>query len=213
MFTGLVEDVGRVAKITTTGGTRRLVIEAKKVPRELKKGDSVSVSGVCLTAVEIHPESFRADLAEETWRLTSFSRITEGALVNLELPMKADGRMGGHIVQGHVDGTGRFLGLEPIPGADDFWLQVEIPAELERYVVYKGSIAVEGISLTVARVEGAKVTIAIIPHTAEETNLRSLKPGDPVNIETDIVAKYVEKMMGGRSTGAITTEQLVAQGF
>ena len=213
MFTGLVEDVGRIAKITTTGGTRRLIIEAERVPRELRKGDSVSVSGVCLTAIEITPNSFRADLAEETWRLTSFSRITEGALVNLELPMKADGRMGGHIVQGHVDGTGKFLGLERIPGADDFWLHVEIPAELERYVVYKGSIAIEGISLTVARVDGNKVTIAIIPHTAEATNLRSLKPGDPINIETDIVAKYVEKMIGGRSTGALTAEQLVAQGF
>lgn len=213
MFTGLVEDIGRIAKITTTGGTRRLIIEAEHAPRELKKGDSVSVSGVCLTAVETTPKSFRADLAEETWRLTSFSRIQEGALVNLELPMKADGRMGGHIVQGHVDGTGKFLGLERIPGADDFWLHVEIPAELERYVVYKGSIAVEGISLTVAKVEGTKVTIAIIPHTAEATNLCSLKPGDPVNIETDIVAKYVEKMIGARSTGAVTVERLVAQGF
>ena len=213
MFTGLVEDVGRIAKITTTGGTRRLIIEAERAPRELKKGDSISVSGVCLTAVEVTPNSFRADLAEETWRLTSFSRIQEGALVNLELPMKADGRMGGHIVQGHVDGTGKFLGLERIPGADDFWLHVEIPAELERYVVYKGSIAIEGISLTVAKVEGTKVTIAIIPHTAEATNLCSLKPGDPVNIETDIVAKYVEKMIGARSTGAVTVERLVAQGF
>jgi len=213
MFTGLVEDVGHIAKITTTGGTRRLIIEAERAPRELQKGDSVSVSGVCLTAVEVTPNSFRADLAEETWRLTSFSRIQEGALVNLELPMKADGRMGGHIVQGHVDGTGRFLGLERIPGADDFWLHVEIPAELERYVVYKGSIAVEGISLTVAKVEGTKVTIAIIPHTAEATNLCSLKPGDPVNIETDIVAKYVEKMIGARSAGAVTVERLVAQGF
>jgi riboflavin synthase len=213
MFTGLVEDVGRITKIATTGGTRRLIIEAEQVPRELRKGDSVAVSGVCLTAIDVTPKSFRADLAEETWRLTSFSRITEGALVNLELPMRADGRMGGHIVQGHVDGTGKFLGLERIPGADDFWLRVEIPTELERYVVYKGSIAIEGISLTVARVEGNKVTIAIIPHTAEATNLCSLRPGDPVNIETDIVAKYVEKMIGGRSTGAITTEQLVAQGF
>ncbi len=213
MFTGLVEDVGKVAAITTTGGTRRLVIEARHVPRELKKGDSVAVSGVCLTAVEIKNNCFRADLAEETWRLTSFSRITEGALVNLELPMKADGRMGGHIVQGHVDGTGKFLGLEPIPGADDFWLHVEIPAGLERYVVYKGSIAIEGISLTVARVEGTKVTIAIIPHTAEATNLRSLKPGDPVNLEVDMIAKYVEKMLRGDNPQTLTVERLVAEGF
>jgi riboflavin synthase len=212
MFTGIVEEVGRVKRIVEERGTRRLTIEAENAPRELKKGNSIAVSGVCLTAIEITPTSFRADLAEETWRLTSLSRITEGALVNLELPMKADGRMGGHIVQGHVDGTGKFLGLEPIPGAEDFWLHVEVPAELERYVVYKGSIAIEGISLTVARVEGNKVTIAIIPHTAEATNLGSLRPGDPVNIETDIVAKYVEKMMGGRQTG-VTVEGLVAQGF
>lgn len=212
MFTGIVEEVGRVKSIVEERGTRRLTIEAGQSPRELKKGNSIAVSGVCLTAIEITPSSFRADLAEETWRLTSFSRITEGALVNLELPMKADGRMGGHIVQGHVDGTGKFLGLEPIAGAEDFWLHVEIPPELERYVVYKGSIAIEGISLTVARVEGNKVTIAIIPHTAEATNLGSLRPGDPVNIETDIVAKYVEKMMGGRQPG-VTVEGLVAQGF
>ncbi len=213
MFTGLIEDVGKVAKITTSGGTRRLIIEAPRAPRELKKGDSVAVSGVCLTAIDVTPNSFRADLAEETWRLTSFSRISQGALVNLELPMKADGRMGGHIVQGHVDGTGKFLGLERIPGADDFWLHIEVPTELARYVVYKGSIAIEGISLTVAKVEGTKVTIAIIPHTAEATNLGALKAGDPVNIETDIVAKYVEKMIGERSSSAVSVDQLVAQGF
>ncbi len=213
MFTGIIEDLGRVAKITHAGGTRQLTIAATNVPRELKKGDSVAVSGVCLTAVEITPTSFRADLAEETWTLTSFSRITEGAQVNLELPMKADGRMGGHIVQGHVDGTGKFLALERIPAADDYWLRVEIPSNLARYVVYKGSIAIEGISLTVARVEGNQVTVAIIPHTAEATNLKSLRPGDPVNIETDIVAKYVEKMIGGRNQGNVTIDRLVAQGF
>ncbi|MGI9102437.1 MAG: riboflavin synthase [Terriglobales bacterium] len=213
MFTGIIEDLGRVAKIKHAGGTRQLTINAHNVPRELKKGDSVAVSGVCLTAVEITPTSFRADLAEETWRLTSFSRINEGAEVNLELPMKADGRMGGHIVQGHVDGTGKFLALERIAGADDYWLRIEIPDELERYVVYKGSIAIEGISLTVARVEGNKVTVAIIPHTAEATNLKSLQPGDPVNIETDIVAKYVEKMIGGRNQSNVSLDRLVAQGF
>lgn len=213
MFSGIVEEVGKVTSIKEERGTRRLTVSASHLTKELKKGDSVAVSGVCLTAVGITAGSMTFDLAEETWNRTSFSRMHEGALVNLELPMRADGRFGGHIVQGHVDGTGKFLGLERISGADDFWLRVEIPAELERYVVYKGSIAIEGISLTVARVEGTKVTIAIIPHTAEATNLCSLKPGDPVNIETDIVAKYVEKMMGGRSTGALTTEQLVAQGF
>jgi riboflavin synthase len=212
MFTGLIEEVGQVKSIVEEGGKRRLTIVADRLPRELEKGNSVAVSGVCLTAVALGAKSFGADLAEETWKLTSFSRITEGALVNLELPMKADGRMGGHIVQGHVDGTGKFLGMEKIPGAEDFWLHIEIPPELERYVVYKGSIAIEGISLTVARVEGRKVTIAIIPHTCEMTNLGSLKPGDPVNIETDIIAKYVEKMMGGERAG-VSVERLVSQGF
>ncbi len=212
MFTGLIEEVGRVKSIVERDGKRHLTIVAERTPRELKKGDSVAVSGVCLTAVALSPNSFGADLAEETWKLTSFSRITEGALVNLELPMKADGRFGGHVVQGHVDGTGKFLGMERIPGAEDYWLHIEIPPELERYVVYKGSIAIEGISLTVARVEGRKVTIAIIPHTSQMTNLHSLKPGDPVNLETDIIAKYVEKMIGGERTG-VSLERLVSQGF
>ncbi len=171
------------------------------------------MSGVCLTALDIKPNSFCADLAPETWERTSFSRIHEDALVNLELPMKADGRFGGHVVQGHVDGTGKFLDMEKIPGAEDFWLHIEIPPELERYVVYKGSIAIEGISLTVARVEGRKVTIAIIPHTSQMTNLHSLRPGDPVNLETDIIAKYVEKMVGGERSAGVSVEKLVSQGF
>lgn len=214
MFTGLVEEVGTVARIVESGGQRRIRVAAKKTPKELKIGDSVAVSGVCLTAVEVTPDSFGADLAAETWQRTSFSRITEGALVNLELPMRADGRFGGHVVQGHVDGVGKLIGLEPVAGGEDFWLHIEVPREVERYVAFKGSIAVEGISLTVAKVEGNKVTIAIIPHTMEMTNLGSLKPGDPVNIETDIIAKYVEKMLGEeRVLGAISLERLVSEGF
>ncbi len=214
MFTGLIEEVGRVTSIKESAGKRRLTIEAHNVTRELKKGDSVAVSGVCLTAVDLKPNSLGADLAEETWLRTSFSRIQEGALVNLELPMRADGRMGGHIVPGHVDGTGTFLELDKIEGAEDYWLHIELPPELERYVVYKGSIAVEGISLTVARLEDTRLTIAIIPHTVQMTNLRSLQPGDPVNLETDIIAKYVEKLLGGeRARGAISLERLVSEGF
>ncbi len=158
MFTGLVEEVGKVVSIRNIGGKRRLTVAAKNLTRELKTGDSIAVSGVCLTAVETGSDHFGADLAEETWVRTSFSRITEGALVNLELPMKVDGRLGGHMVQGHVDGTGKFLGLEKIQGADDFWLHIEIPEDLERYVVFKGSISIEGISLTVAKIEGNQVT-------------------------------------------------------
>lgn len=217
MFTGLVEEVGRITSIKEIDGKRRITVAARNVTREIKIGDSVAVSGVCLTAVDVKPDSFGADLAAETWTRTSFSRLTEGASVNLELPLRADGRMGGHMVQGHVDGTGKFLGLEPIPGAQDFWLHIEVPAELEKYLVFKGSIAIEGISLTVARLEGNRVTIAIIPHTCEMTNLPSLKPGDPVNIETDIVAKYLEKWMTRGdikpAETSITKEKLMAQGF
>ena len=214
MFTGLIEEVGQVARIAESGGNRRLKVSAANTPRELKQGNSVAVSGVCLTAVEIGGDYFAADLAAETWTRTSFSRITEGALVNLELPMRADGRFGGHIVQGHVDGVGKLLAMERIPNADDYWLRIAVPQELQRYVAFKGSIAIEGISLTVAKVEGGEVTIAIIPHTLRMTNLGSLKPGDPVNLETDIVAKYVEKMLGGeRALGAISLERLVGEGF
>lgn len=213
MFTGLIEEVGRVEKITQKDGQRRLTVSASRLARELKTGDSISVSGTCLTAVEVGANSFAADLAAETWARTSFSRIHEGALVNLELPMRADGRFGGHLVQGHVDGTGKFLALDPIPGGNDFWLRLEIRPELERYVVHKGSLAVEGISLTVAQLEGTTVTIAIIPHTVEMTNLKSLRPGDPVNLEVDLVAKYVEKMVRGQEASGLTVERLMAEGF
>jgi riboflavin synthase len=214
MFTGIVEEVGRITSIMQNGENRRITIEAKHAPKELGTGHSVAVSGVCLTALDIKPTSFCADLAPETWARTSFSRIRKGALVNLELPMKADGRFGGHIVQGHVDGVGKLIGLERIADSENWWLHIEIPPEIEKYTVYKGSISIEGISLTVAKLEGNRCTIAIIPHTVEMTNLNSLKPGDPINLEADLIAKYVEKMMHPEAApGALTLEKLVAQGF
>ena len=214
MFTGLVEEVGTVVAIVERGGNHRITIQAPQAAKELKEGNSIAVSGVCLTALDIKPESFCADLAKETWTRTSFSRITQGARVNLELPLKVDARMGGHIVQGHVDGTGKLVGLEPIANADDFWLHIDIPEDLEKYVVFKGSISIEGISLTVADLDRLRLTIAIIPHTIKMTNLHSLKPGDPVNIETDIVAKYLEKWTRrDEQTGGLTINRLVAQGF
>jgi riboflavin synthase len=174
----------------------------------------VAVSGVCLTALDIKTGSFCADLAPETWVRTSFSRIREGALVNLELPMKADGRFGGHIVQGHVDGVGNLLAFDRVPDSENWWLHIEIPSDLARYVVYKGSISIEGISLTVARIDNRRCTVAIIPHTVEMTNLKTLAPGEPVNLETDLIAKYVEKMMKGDSSeSTLTLENLVSQGF
>jgi riboflavin synthase len=214
MFTGIIEEVGRIRSIAKRGENRRITIEAEKTPKELKTGDSVAVSGVCLTALDIQPGSFCADLAPETWERTSFSRIREGALVNLELPMKADGRFGGHIVQGHVDGVGKFVALERIADSENYWLRIELPAEVEKYTVYKGSVSIEGISLTVAKLEGRECVVAIIPHTVEMTNLNSLKAGDPVNLEADLIAKYVEKMMTREpAESSLTVEELVRQGF
>jgi riboflavin synthase len=214
VFTGIVEEVGRITHIEQRGENRRITISAKHTPKELGTGHSVAVSGVCLTALDIKPNSFCADLAPETWARTSFSRIREGALVNLELPMKADGRFGGHIVQGHVDGVGKVISLERIENSDNWWLHIEIPEDVEKYTVFKGSISIEGISLTVARLDHNRCTIAIIPHTVEMTNLNSLKPGDPVNLEADLIAKYVEKMMQRESQqSALTIEDLVEQGF
>jgi riboflavin synthase len=213
MFTGIIEEVGRVARIEHRGENRRITITAENAPKELKAGDSVSVSGVCLTALDIKPGSFSADLAPETWERTSFSRMHEGALVNLELPMKADGRFGGHIVQGHVDGVGKLIALERIADSETFWLRIELPRDVEKYTVYKGSVCIEGISLTVAKLEDGICTVAIIPHTVEMTNLNSLKPGDRVNLEADLIAKYVEKMMTRESESTLTVEELVRQGF
>jgi len=214
VFTGIVEEVGKVVKIAQRGENRRITVEASNAPKELGTGHSISVSGVCLTALDIKPKSFCADLAPETWERTSFSRIHEGAQVNLELPMKADGRFGGHIVQGHVDGVGKVISFDRIADSENYWLHVEIPSEVEKYTVYKGSISIEGISLTVAKLEKNRCTIAIIPHTVELTNLGSLKPGDPVNLEADVIAKYVEKMMKPElAQSSLTVEELVKQGF
>ncbi len=214
MFTGIIEEVGKVTAIRQQGEKRRLTVSCSKLLPELKQGDSMAVSGVCLTAVDLTNNSFTADLAQETWKRTSFSRIHEGALVNLELPMRANGRFDGHVVQGHVDGTGSFVSLAPIQGGNDFLLTIHVPSELTRYIVEKGSLAIEGISLTVAAVDGVEVRVAIIPHTAEMTNLGSLKPGDPVNLEVDVIAKYVEKMIAPqKAQSSITIEKLMKIGF
>ncbi len=214
MFTGIIEEVGRVSAISIRDAKRRVTIACSKLLPELKQGDSISVSGVCLTVVDLGRDSFTSDLAQETWRRTSFSRMKPGALVNLELPMRAGGRLDGHMVQGHVDGTGTLTSLNPVPGGNDFLLTMTVPSELTRYIVAKGSLSVEGISLTVAAIDGVKSQIAIIPHTAEVTNLHSLRPGDPLNLEVDVVAKYVEKMMTReKPESSISLEKLVQEGF
>jgi riboflavin synthase len=214
MFTGIIEELGQVASIDINGQQRRLAVASSRLVKELKQGDSISVSGVCLTAVEISKSSFTCDLAQETWLRTSFSRLKPSAQVNLELPMRANGRFDGHVVQGHVDGVGTVRSFERVRDSNDYVLQINVPSEITRYVVAKGSLAIEGISLTVAAIDGTNLRVAIIPHTAEVTNLRSLKSGDPVNLEVDVIAKYVEKMIGAeKSKSSITIQKLVRAGF
>ncbi len=218
MFTGLIEETGEIASTERVAGQNRgsvtrITIKAGKIPSELKTGDSVAVSGVCLTALDISEHQFSADLAEETLERTSLQHLKTGSLVNLELPAKAQDRMGGHVVQGHVDGVGSIISLQKIKYRDDWRLIVELPAALSRYVVSQGSITVEGISLTVAAIEVNRVEIAIIPHTWKATNLRALREGDPVNIEVDVLAKYAEKMTHGKTSGKLTTGDLIQRGF
>jgi riboflavin synthase len=221
MFTGLIETTGEVISFTPgAGGAARLTIAAPDIARRLRTGDSVAVSGVCLTALEIEPAAFpprfSAVLAAETIARTTLSRLAPGSAVNLELPTPAGSPLGGHVVQGHVDGVGMLLALDPIAaGAGSDWvLRVQLPEVLTRYVVEKGSIAVEGISLTVAGIAGDEIWIAILPHTYMATNLHTLRPGMGVNIEVDVMAKYAEsreRAEAGKSE--LTVEYLLANGY
>ena len=218
MFTGLIQETGEITsveKLTTQGGgaVTRITVSALRLSRELAVGDSVAVSGVCLTAVDIGNRQFSADLAQETLQRTSLGQLHKGSLVNLELPARAQDRLGGHIVQGHVDGTGSLLGLEKIQGGEDWRLKLKIPDGLARYVVAQGSITVEGISLTIARIDRDQVEIAIIPHTYQATNLHSLRRSDLVNIEVDVLAKYAEKMSRGNPSSKLSVPDLIKQGF
>lgn len=218
MFTGLIEETGKIAglrKLKDKHGnvTTRISVSASKTAKELKVGDSVAVSGVCLTAVDVKRKEFSAELAQETLERTSLASLKKGSLVNLELPARPQDRLGGHIVQGHVDGTGQLLSLTKIKDRDDWRMVINLPATLARYVVPQGSIAVEGISLTVAAVHAGKAEIAIIPHTYEVTNLHALRAGDAVNIEADILAKYVEQMTRKDAPGKLTVSDLIRQGF
>src|SRR5262249_15941856 len=217
MFTGLIQETGEIVAVKKlpAGGNEltRITISAEETPTELKMGDSVAVSGVCLTAVEIGDGQFSADLAQETLQRTSLGSLQKGSLVNLELPARAQDRLGGHVVQGHVDGVGTLLELEKIHGAEDWRLLAEIPDPLAKYVVPQGSITIEGISLTVARIAGARIEIAIIPHTYQHTNLRALRSGSPLNTEVDVLSKYAEKMARPGTSGRLTIADLMQRGF
>ena len=213
MFTGIIEEIGTVESIQVGGTSARLRLRAPIVCADLHEGDSVSVNGVCLTAVELRGASFDADASPETLRRSSLGRLQPGALVNLERALLPTSRLGGHIVQGHVDGTGEVVEARPV-GDGNWWLSVRYPAELDRYLVSKGSVAVDGISLTIASIESGVFGVAIIPHTWEHTNLRARRPGDVVNLETDILAKYVEKLLAGAPAASpLSVEKLLDMGY
>lgn len=214
MFTGIVEETGKIRSAQTGGTSGRLDIEADIVIEGTKIGDSIAVNGVCLTVVELGTDGFTADVMPETAERSSLGKCRPGDKVNLERAMAADGRFGGHIVSGHIDGTGRIESLE-----DDgiaVWVSIRAEKALLKYIVEKGSVAIDGISLTVAYVDGDRFKVSVIPHTGEATMLLEKKPGDTVNLENDIIGKYVDKLMHFRDeTGEeseITMDFLIENG-
>jgi riboflavin synthase len=200
VFTGIIEEIGCVGSLEARPTGARLRINCHTVISDASEGSSIAVNGVCLTAVSIDETGFSADLAPETLRRTNLGVLEPGSLVNLERPLLATGRLHGHVVQGHVDGVGEILSIDTL-GNDNYWLSLRIPGELDRLVVHKGSIAVDGISLTVAAIKEQVLSVTIIPHTFAMTALRAYKPGNLVNLECDIFAKYLEKMVAGYRAG------------
>jgi riboflavin synthase len=225
MFTGIIEQTGTLVSLEQRGGVRRITVEAPGLAARMREGDSLGVSGVCLTALDVDPTYFHADLAQETLDKTSLGALAAGSKVNLELPTAAGSPLGGHIVQGHVDGTGVLTSLEPViarddpkfdPETTDWTLKVRVPDNVRQWMVPKGSVAVEGISLTIAEFDGETISIAILPLTYWRTNLHTLKAGAPVNVEGDVVAKLAyQKMIDDRQKQSLelTEAWLVAAGY
>lgn len=207
MFTGLIEEVGKILTITQSS----ISIEAKTVLEDVKIGDSIAVNGVCLTVVEQSTNSFTANVSKETFNVTVLSELKSGDSVNLERALTLNSRFGGHIVTGHIDTVSRILSISQ--NYEFFELKVSIPNEFEHYIVKKGSITINGISLTIAEVQNGSVTIAVIPHTYENTVLKYLKQNNNVNIEFDILAKYVEKILSTKNNSNITVSFLQENGF
>jgi riboflavin synthase len=193
MFTGIIEELGRIRAIEQRGEDARIVIEARTVTEGSRDGDSISVNGVCLTALDVKADSFAADVSKETLFRSTLGNLLEGSPVNLERAVTPATRLGGHIVQGHVDARGKFLSSEN--HGDSWTFRFAYPQELTPYLVFKGSVAVEGVSLTIANLADDYFEIAIIPKTFEVTNFSQLKPGDAVNLEADVIAKYVERIL------------------
>ena len=196
MFTGIIEELGSVRSIEERGENARIVIGARIVTEGTSHGDSIAVNGVCLTALDIHDDSFAADVSRETLQRSTLGSLKPGTPVNLERAVTPATRLGGHIVQGHVDARGKFVSVQD--HGDSWTLRIGFPPEVARYLVFKGSVAVEGISLTIANLGDDYFEIAIIPKTWEVTNLSHLKPGDGVNLEVDVIGKYVERLLAFR---------------
>jgi riboflavin synthase len=224
MFTGIIEQTGSIVSLKDTGGVRRLTVEAPGLAGRLREGDSLGVSGVCLTALDVDPRFFHADLAQETLDKTSLGALAPGAKVNLELPTAAGSPLGGHIVQGHVDGCGIMTALDPVIPATsphfnkettDWTLKVRVPENVRPWMVPKGSVAIEGISLTIADFDGELITIAILPLTYTRTNLHTLAPGAPVNVEADVLVKLAHAQMQAQKKPdlELTEAWLVASGY
>jgi riboflavin synthase len=224
MFTGIIEQTGTLISIQDRGGIQRITVEAPGIASRLHEGDSLSVSGVCLTALDVNPAYFYADLAQETLDKTSLSRLAPGAKVNLELPVAAGSPLGGHIVQGHVDGTGVLTLLKPVndPSNPDFhkettdWIfEAQVPEPMRKWMIPKGSVAIEGISLTIAEVEGDLIRIAVLPLTYWRTNLHSLVPGAPLNIEADVLVKMAWQRQSEQQKAEFDLSEswLVANGY
>ena len=218
MFTGIIEELGTIRSLEKYAGGARIKISARVVTKGTLEGDSVAVNGVCLTALDVKPDSFAADVSNETLDKSTLGKLKTGSNVNLERAATLQTRLGGHIVQGHVDARGKFVQAAQ---SGDFWtVRIGFPKEIGQYLVYKGSISVEGISLTIASLAEDYFEIAVIPKTWELTNLSSLKNGDAVNLEADVIAKYVERIMlygksgkNGKSGEAITMEKLEKLGY
>lgn len=222
MFTGIIEQTGALVSLVDRGGVRRITVEAPGIANRLREGDSLAVSGVCLTALDVDPAYFHADLAQETLDRTSLGNLKAGAKVNLELPTAAGSPLGGHVVQGHVDGAGELRSLEPVvprsspdfdPQTTDWTLKVKVPEGVRKWMVHKGSVAIEGISLTIAAFDSEVITIAILPLTYWRTNLHALKVGEPVNVEADVLVKLAAMQMQTRPEMNLTAEWLVANGY
>ena len=215
MFTGIVEEMGRVERIKRGQHSAMLTIGAEKVLEDTKIGDSIAVNGICLTVTGLTSKSFTADVMHETLNRSSLAQLLPGSHVNLERAMPANGRFGGHIVSGHVDGIGKIVGIKD----DDIsiWYRIQAKPEIMRYIVEKGSITIDGISLTVAAITDEEFSISAIPHTVSQTILKEKREGDLVNLETDILGKYVEKLVGTsqeqQKKSSITREFLLQQGF